>query len=321
MLLDQISQSSTVAGADADLQALVLGAMKAESPWFNYARFYPITGNADTFVKPSTQTGGTTRTVNNDYSGANTSVTEGTVTLRILGDALRTDISIERRGFTPQSERARQLESFARGLARYIVDQSINGTGTSPAMHGITALIDSGQVLSMGTDGAPVPLGNESDIKSAQQFFLEKIDEMIETVAGGAQVLVMNGRTIARLKAIAREYISITNVVDAFGTQQTLTSYNGIPIINSGYGKDGTTLVIPNTETVGVSDDCTSIYAIRFGEKDAVTYATSKGLQVYDRGMTTVHYNTLVEMDVNMAIVNPKSVAKLTGIRLDGTIA
>jgi len=314
MKLSQLSAQT--ASSTPELRSLALSAFESEAPLFRYAEWYKMTGNADTFTTNATALGGQTRTVNNDYTPVTSTVNETTISLKILGDVIRTDQAFERRGFTTTSERARQLESFSRSLGRFCTDQFFNGNGSGSTLVGIKELIPNGQIISMGTNGDTVPLGNSDANKQKQQTFLEKLDELIGSVYGNASVIVMNYKMIARLRAIAREYISVQTVNDAFGTQQVFDSYMGIPIVSSGVAKDGVTQVITNAETVGTNADCTSIYAIRFGEKENLSIATNNGLQVYDRGIVGVHYVTTVELDAAVALVHSQSIAQLKGIRL-----
>jgi len=308
--------SNTSASQTPELRSLALSAFESEAQLFRYAEWYSMTGNADTFATNATATGGQTRAVNADYSPVTSTVSESTVTLKIMGDVIRTDQAFERRGFTTTSERVRQLESFSRSLGRFCTDQLINGDGSGSTIVGIKELVPNSQVLSMGTNGDVIPLGNSDANKQKQQLFLEKLDELIGSVYGNATAIVMNHKMIARLRAIARDYISVQTVNDAFGSQQVFDSYMGIPIVSSGFGKDGITPVISNAETLGTNDDCTSIYALRFGEKEFLSLATNVGLQVYDRGIVGVHYVTTVELDAAVALINSKSIAQLKGIRL-----
>lgn len=319
MLLQQISTARQGVGTNPDLQSVALGAMISAAPILQFAEFYSFSGNADVVPENSTVAGGAGRLLNADYTPVDSGVTTRTLAPQILGDVIRTDQALERR-FTGiegiASERARQLISFSRGIGRYFTDQFINGNNTAPQLHGIRPRIIAGQTASMGTNGDTVPLGNSDANVVKQQAFLEKLYELIGLVPDGAQVLVMNSRAIARLQAIARQYVTVTQVNDAFGIPQQFTTFNGIPVINSGLAKDGTTQIITNTETQGTSTDCTTIYALRFGERENVSIGTNIGLQVYDRGLVGSQFVTAVEMDANILIQNDRAVARLVGIRL-----
>jgi len=83
--------------------------------------------------------------------------------------------------------------------------------------------------------------------------------------------------------------------------------------------KNSTTGIITKTETEGNKADCSSIYFACFGEKEHVTFATNKGFDVRNLGAVATKLLTLCEMDVDMEVLNPKSIYRLGGIRLDAT--
>lgn len=318
MLLRAISTPDGQVGTEGSaLTALTIASMESAAPILQYAQFYSMQGNADNLTKPSTMAGGSERDINDDYDGETTEREGVDLTLRIMGDKVKTDVALSRRGYTIQDERVRQLESFSKGLGRHLTNRIVNGSGNSGQITGLTTLITGAQVKKfVGDNGGQVNLGNSDTAKAQQQAFLEALDELIQGVDGGAEVLVMNYKAIARLKAIAREYVTL-QTVESFGFKTVLDTYNGVPIINAGYAKDGSTLIIPSTETLGTASGiCTSIYALRFGEKENLTYATNKGVQVKDMGVVGVHYTTLVDFDIEQSLVNPKAAARLKGVIL-----
>lgn len=319
MLLNQLNGSDGQTGTDnSALRNIVLAAMINEAPVLNYLQFFQMTGNSDKLTKNADAVGGAMRTLNNDYTVVTSDIDEADITLRIMGGTVRTDMSLERRGFTAGSERARQLEEFSRGLGRYLTDQVINGDGNSPNISGIKTLCVSGQKVTYhGADGGQVLRGSDNSAKSSQQEFVEAIDDLISRVAGTPTMLLMNAKAIARITSIMREYIQVQTITDAMGVTFRSVTYNNIPIVDAGYNKAKSALVIPNTETVGESDDCTSIYAVKCGEKVDYTCATSVGVVVKDRGLSGgVHYVTAVDLDINATLQNDLAIARLEGIRL-----
>lgn len=317
MLLRAISSPDGQVGQEgAALSSLVVAEMELAAPVLKYAQFYSMTGSADNITKPATVAGGSSRELNDDYTAATTDVAEVNLTLKIMGDKIKTDQALSRRGYTINDERARQLGSFARGLGRHFTDQMINGTGDDGEITGLTTLITGTQIIKFGgNNGATVTLGNDNTAKSKQQAFLEALDNLILSVPGGAQVVMMNYYWQARLKAIAREYVQIATV-EAFGVKSEILTYNNVPIIDAGYAKNQTSLIIPIAETLGTSSDCSSAYALRFGEKEDLTFATNKGMQVKDLGVVGVHYTTSLEMDIEQSLVDVKAAARLAGLRL-----
>lgn len=299
-----------ISGNDQITQSVV-AAMLERSTVLQYAEFYSIVGNADYTRKAATATGGGFRAINSDYSDNQVSPEFANPSLKIFGNKVQVDRAHERRGADIASVRARELMNFARNLGKNFQAQFFNATGASNAFTGLKSLVPSAQKLTPATNGIQVPLGNSDSNKNAQQKFLEWLDQLIATVDGGAQVLFANPQLISRLTAIAREYIKYE--INQFG--QPVAYYNSVPIVNVGYDANGS-LVIPNNETVGTSTDCTSVYAVRFGEAADMSIATNIGVEVKDLGLVGVHYTHSVEFDAAPVLLNDKAVARLEGIRL-----
>lgn len=313
-------QSDQSSQENAALRAVVINEMRGAAPMLNFAEFYQMTGNADTPLKAATATGGASRAINADYSTNKTAPAYGAITLKILGDKIETDIAYERRGpkGSLENERTRQLVTFSQALGRYLQDQMINGATSATDWDGLKAAIAAGQVLKCGgstmVDGFKVALGNDNAAKESQQIFKESVDELIASVIGGASCLIVPPKGISRMSTIGMQFVQKGSIDAVFADQ--LGIYNGVPVVNAGYGKDGSTAVIPLTETLGGNTDCASFYAVRFGEKENVTFATNVGVQVKDLGLVTVLYTTLVDFDTDMVILNAKAAWRLQGIRL-----
>jgi len=304
MKLQEISSKDT-------LTQQVVARMIQYSTVLEFAEFYSITGNADYTRKAASATGGQFRALDSDYTTGPVTPAFANPTLKILGDRVLVDRAHERRGNDVASIRARELMSFAGNLGKQFQNYFFNGTGTNNQFSGLKLLVPGSQILSSGTNGHQIVLGNTNDAKKSQQQFLEFLDMLIQMIDGGAQVIFMNGYVLSRLTSIAREQIDFQK--NEFG--QPVPYYNGIPIRNAGFDKDGN-LVLPFNETQGTSTDCTSIYAVRFGEAMDLTIATNIGVEVKDLGLVGVHYTHSVEFDVCPVVLNDKSVARLTGIRL-----
>lgn len=304
MRLQQISAKDTITQQ-------VVAQMIAGSTVLEFAEFYPIVGNADYARKAATASGGQFRALDSDYPENRITPQFANPTLKILGDKVQVDRAHERRGLDIPSVRARELMNFAKNLGKQFQKYFFNGQASSTEFNGLKAIIPSSQKITAANNGLSVPLGNSDTAKSAQQKFLELLDALIEKVDGGAQVLFMNGATLARLNAIAREYI--TTQRNEFG--RIVPYYNDIPIRNIGYDKDGN-LILDFNETVGTSTDCTSIYAVRFGEASDLSIATNIGVEVKDLGLVGVHYTHSVEFDADLVLLNDKAVARLEGIRI-----
>lgn len=302
----------------ADIRTLFLSVLRAKSPLFDYVEFYKMTGNSDSQRKGTHATGsGSKRSLNQDYEGKNTAVDYATNSLQIVGDKIRTDIALERRGMDIKSERRRQIESYAENIGQFLTDQIINGDGTNGNITGINKLIPSGRVTRFGgTNGGQIPFGKSDAAIEAQNELLIAINNLILGIKSGANALVMNANLMSFLYGVGREYVSSTTVQNAIGEMYKLTLFNGVPIINAGYKSDDASMVIGSDEVCGTSSDCTSVVAVRFGEQQDLTAMTNVGLDIQDLGLVGTHYTTLVDFDMNMLLLDDRAVGKLEGIRI-----
>ncbi len=321
MLLAQITAGDNgTFGNNPALKQAVLAAMQEQAPLLNHAQWYAMTGNADTIRKTDNLAGyGENRAVGTDFvapaaSADNTAQSD----LRIIGGVLTTDQALERRGVSGKSKVMSDIKSFGKSVARHWMDQFINGDNTGQNYKGIKQWITAGRTITPATDGIQIAYGNSDTAKKSQQRFTDLLEQACEYVGGPgpSTVLVMDGELLVRLKTIARDAFQTTTILDYFGNNVPLTTFGGIPIIRGGYKKDNTTKVLAFNETVGASSDCSSIYAIRFGERADVTLLTNLGLEVKSPGMTGQSYKNTIEFDGNVAVENDTALARIVGLRL-----
>ncbi len=85
--------------------------------------------------------------------------------------------------------------------------------------------------------------------------------------------------------------------------------YDGIPIGISDY--------IADDQSVGTSNDCSTIYALQFGEGAVAGLTSPGGLQVERVGSLEVKdaTRTRVKWYVSLALFNTLKLAKLIGVR------
>lgn len=89
--------------------------------------------------------------------------------------------------------------------------------------------------------------------------------------------------------------------------------FNGVPVVPAGYDRFGDR-IIGHAETVGNASTCTSVYAVRFGERADLSIATNTGLEVVDLGLVGNFYTHRVEFDAAPVLLNNKAAARLEGI-------
>ena len=127
----------------------------------------------------------------------------------------------------------------------------------------------------------------------------------------------MSTDVISLLFGCGLGYVGTSKATDIYGNMFEVPTFNGIPIVDAGYKNDGEGLVISNTAVCGSATDCTTIYAVKYGEKQNVMAATNSGVDVVDKGLIGVHYVTMVDFDMNQAISDSRAVAQLDGLRIE----
>lgn len=138
----------------------------------------------------------------------------------------------------------------------------------------------------------PVALtGSEKDLA-----LLDKLNELLDTVKGGADVLYVSRKTRRTLlTAMQRSQHYVENGADSFG--RPVSIYGGVPIraIEDGF----------------IGDD--EVYAIKFGAYTHVSGLQNGGLSIRKLGETSAKAVevTRLEWYVGLAMFNPYSAAKL----------
>lgn len=320
MKFNQISSGVTEQSQQA-LRSLAEAELLSQFPIRDFAEFYQISGNADApRVVDGTIEAGDNRAIGEDYTPKSNTPGTTNVVLKMYGDKIKTDVAYERRGTDIGSQRALDLSNGSRAIGRMLMDAFINDDASvnpkkfSGLKKQTTTL---GRVSVFDTEnGGLVPTGNGNTERKQQDKYIEFLDANFNDISGGPDVIVCNGTMLARLASIGRGYTSFTNVKDIYGREQQVLAYRGVICVNAGFKASNSGLIIPDNLTCGTSSDCTSMYMVKFGEASDVTFATNIGLDVKDLGVVNMNYVTAVEIDLDLAILNPNAVKRLDGFRL-----
>lgn len=303
-------------GQNPALRNAAMARLRTACPLLEYLEFYQMQGSSDTPRKPSTAEGGSVRAINSSFSDNNVDPVFGSVALKIFGDRIQTDRAWERRGTDIDTQRVTDLDAFAEKMGWDLMDRLVNDTTAATTWDGLKALVPGANNIVFDTaNGGEVPLGNASADKKQQQKFLEQFRRVLNYVGPGA-VILWNADTAARIESVYWEYVSKQNVKNAVEEDVEITRFRGRPVVDSGYKKNGSDLVIPNNETAGSSTDCTSIYIFKPGEKRDFAGATNNGLNVTDLGLLGSHYTTECEVDMGFTLLRDKALYRISGIRL-----
>jgi HK97 family phage major capsid protein len=220
------------------------------NPIFEVLPFMEIEGNALGYSRENAlgdaQYLGVGGTITAKNPATFTYVTSGLTTL--LGDAEVNGL-IEATRSNKQDQRAAQVASKAKSIARQFQDTMINGDGTGNTFQGILALAPARQKISTGANGS--------------QLTFDILDQLIDLVTdkdGQVDYLMMPFRTRRAYFNLLRTLggASVNEVMNLPSGRQ-VPMYRGVPIFVNDY--------IPTNQTVGTSSGiCTSIVAGTFDD-------------------------------------------------------
>ena len=275
----------------------VIETVASESPVLQRLPFIEIVGNGLTYNRENAAPTADFYDVGDEWDESTPTFTQATATLRILGGDADIDNFLKSTRSDIQDLEAAVVQLKARAVQSLFDDTLVNGDDSvdTKSFDGIDVLCAAGQSVSMGTNGATLTLA--------------KLDEMIDKVRGGKpDMLLMSRRTRRTLNELARSSGGFLEADrDEFG--QMLQFYDGIAIGICDY--------IDDAKTVGTSSDCSSVYAMQFGE-GALSGLTAPG------GLTVERVGSLEAKDASrirvkwyagLALFNTVKLARLTGVR------
>lgn len=196
-----------------------------------------------------------------------------------------------------------QMKSRAMGLFTsqefFEGDKSVDLDG----MDGLRRRITGSQLVNMGNTGGTLTL--------------DKLDELIDAVAGGPDALFMNKTLRRKITALVRAQTGtgrIEYTQDTFGRQQH--QYAGIPIRVIERQDDASTFLEFNEDDAdagGGNLDTASIYAVKFGMEYVHMIASGGIPSVKDFGETEAAPGHLgrIEWFAGLAIEHPRAAARL----------
>lgn len=311
---------SQIAAGDALTRKMATEVVKKSPLLAGHIEFFKKPGSAVTVRAGGTSDGidGQTRALGSDYTRKTVTPTYKTASRKMLGDTIRLDVAYERMGYDLASEMTAQLTRRVREMAYAFHYALIKGDPDTKNTEfaGLEKLVTEKRIVKVSENGLPIKLGNSDTAKSSQQQFLEKLDETIALCEGTNKVIISNAQLLARLNAVAREYLTIQR--NEFGVP--ITYYNQVPLVNIGdyqSAKDTYTPIIGFTETVGTSKDCASIYVASFEEEDGVSFATCEGgFMVYPVQKVGNFMECMYELIADSMLIRASALSKLSGLRL-----
>lgn len=268
-----------------------------DSPILQRLPFIEIVGNGLTYNREASTGSAAFFDVGDTWAESTPTFEQKTATLKIMGGDADIDNFLVATRSNIQDLEASVVQLKAKAVQQLFEETFISGdAGANPKeFDGLDRLVDAGQTLSMGANGGSLTL--------------DKMDELIDTVKGGKpDLLLMSRRSRRILNKLARTSGSLLETDrDEFG--QMLTFYDGIPIGVSDYVRDD--------QTVGTSNDCSTIYAFQMGEGALAGLTAPGGLQVERVGSleTKDASRTRIKWYASLALFNALKLARLIGVR------
>lgn len=269
-----------------------------ESPVLQVLPFIEIVGNGLTYNRENAAASAGFYDVGDSWSESTPTFTQVTATLKILGGDADVDNFLRATRSNQQDLEAAVVELKAKAVQQKFDDTFINGDigSNAKSFDGIDKLCAVGQTVAMGTNGATLTL--------------EKLDELIDKVKPGKpDLLLLSKRSRRKLNSIARGTGSGILEADRNQFGQMVQYYDGIPL--------GVNEWISDEAEVGSNDDCSTIYALQFGEGALAGLTSPGGLQVERVGSleTKDASRVRVKWYASLALFNTLKLAKLTGVR------
>lgn len=291
---------------DALLQGVIETVIK-DSPILQELPFIEIIGNGLTYNQEAALPGAAFFAPNGDWSTAEgtPTFTQKTATLTIIGGDADVDNYLKATRSNVQDIEAAVVELRAKAIRHTFEEAFIYGDSTSGSnqFDGLRRLIPSGQVTAAGATGASLTLG--------------MLDQLIDRVKGGKpDMLLMSKRSRRKINSLIRTAGSgyLETDRDRFGN--SVQYWNGIRIGVSDFILD-THIVSGSTETATVGGDCSTIYALSFGEGALAGLTGPGGLMVETLGSleTKDATRTRIKWYVGLALFSSVRAASLIGVK------
>ena len=292
---------------DMLLQGVVETIVK-DSPVLQNLPFIEIVGNGLTYNQENTLPSIDFYDVGDTWAESTPTFEQITANLKIMGGDADVDNFLKTTRSNVQDLEAAIIELKAKALKQKLEETFIYGDSATNAKQfdGLRILIDtttaSDQVIAMGATGATLTL--------------DKLDELIDAVKGGKpDMLLMSRRSRRKINTLVRAGGGMMDTDrDSWGNFIQL--WDGIPIGVNDWILD-THVVTDSLETATTGGDCSTIYAVQFGE-GALCGLTSPGfLQVEPIGSLENKdaSRTRVKWYCSLALFSSVKAAALIGVQ------
>lgn len=282
------------------LEAGVIEEIIDKEDLFAILPFMQVTGKAYVYDRESTLSEAT-------FLDPNEAVAEGAATFEEIVEKLRIlagDVDVDKFLATTMNDTndqvAIQIGQKAKGLARkFRRTLAVGDNGTAAKeFNGVKALTDASQMIEAGVNG------------NALTFTM--LDELLDAVPNGADVLMMRSGTIRAVRNLLRASGGLEPahvMMENFG--RPMLTHNGVPIIVNDF--------LPGDEVQGSATATSSIYAARLNEMDGlhgIYGGQNAGIAIESIGTVQNKdaWRYRVKWYAALALKSTKSMARLHGV-------
>ncbi|HYP21736.1 MAG TPA: phage major capsid protein [Chloroflexia bacterium] len=269
-----------------------------QSAVLRYLPFVQVVGNSLRYNQEASAGSVDFYSVGDTWTESAMTVTEVSTRLAILGGDADVDAFLQQTYSDPNDLRALVVAAKSKALANKFNDTFFNGDSAVNAKQfdGLKKLSAGTRTMNKGANG--------------ELLEIEHLDELIDMIKPGTpHVLFMSKRTRRKLSNLRRTSGSVLETsLDMFGRR--VLTYDGIPVEVDDN--------ISDAETLGTSNDCSSIYAVQFGFQTGLCGLENGGIQVQPVGAleTKDAWRTRIKWYCGLALFRKTAVARLEGVRV-----
>jgi len=226
------------------------------------------------------------------------------ISFNFMGGQAKVDRFLEKTQGNGKSLMGEQVEMKSKAAALFFTREFLKGSATANPLgfDGLELRLTGSQVINCGST-----VGGDA-------LTLDKLDELLDGVQGGADVLYMNKTMRRKVNKLMRSAGQAMEMVsDSFG--RPIYAYAGVPIgiidVDNAYDP---ILAFDEDDCTDAEAACTSVYAVRFGV-DGVCGLQAGPLQVLPLADENVWKKVDTEWYCTPAIFHPRAAARLRGIK------
>lgn len=267
------------------------------------------------------------RAINAGYTESTGHLEQKVEHIALLGGDIDTDKAYARAKNTVADARALMQDLMLKAMAYHMNYVFIEGDPTSDpySFKGIRKRVD--DIYAEGYTeqkfACPTTAGDGFLLSTAETHnFLDGLYKLIYVTKDKPDYLLMSQKCLLAVNSALRREKLLGNDKDMFG--RWVDTFMGIPLVDMGYKADQSTQIITDTEAdTGEpgSSECTSIYAVKFGEGDMTWGICEYPLEAEDLGELESKpvFRTRVDFPCGLATVDPRSLARMYAIIPDAS--